>query len=293
VEQVFVRDNQAVVVGQPLLRIDSGPYTATLAQQAATVDARRADISAAADQIAQQRAVVEQSRAQLAGANANASYTAREAERYRILSAQGVETPEHAAQSRNQHDQAAATAKADAAAVRQAERQIATLQAQAGQSKAQLEAAQAQVDNAKLNLGDTLIRASIAGQIGDKTVQVGQFVQPGTRLMSIVPVTAIYLVANFKETQIGAMRVGQSAKVKIDALGGRLLDASVDSFSPGTGAQFALLPPENATGNFTKIVQRVPVRLRLTIPKDLQGRLLPGLSATVKVDTSKPPQERS
>jgi membrane fusion protein (multidrug efflux system) len=292
VEEVLVADNQIVAAGQPLLRIDARTYKATLAQQTATVDARRADIAAAADQIAQQQAAVDQSRAQLAGAQVNVAYTNGEAARYNTLSAQGVETLEHAAQVRNQHDQAAATARADIAALKQAERQITTLQAQGAQSKAQLEAAQAEVDTAKLNLGDTLIRAGIAGQVGDKTVRVGQYVQPGTRLMSVVPVDDVYLVANFKETQIGRMRVGQPATVKIDALGGRLLDATVDSFAPGTGAQFALLPPENATGNFTKIVQRVPVRLRLAVPKDLRGHLLPGLSATVKVDTSKPPRER-
>jgi membrane fusion protein (multidrug efflux system) len=106
--------------------------------------------------------------------------------------------------------------------------------------------------------------------------------------MSVVPVQDVYLVGNFKETQIGRMRVGQRAKVEIDAFG-RSIDAVLDSFAPGTGAQFALLPPENATGNFTKIVQRVPVRFRLLPPADLQGRILPGLSGTVTVDTTQAP----
>jgi membrane fusion protein (multidrug efflux system) len=107
--------------------------------------------------------------------------------------------------------------------------------------------------------------------------------------MSIVPVGDIYLVANFKETQIGRMQVGQRAVVKLDAFGGRKIDAVVDSFAPGTGAQFALLPPENATGNFTKIVQRVPVRFRVLTPSDLRDKILPGLSASISVDTSKAP----
>ena len=122
----------------------------------------------------------------------------------------------------------------------------------------------------------TVLRSSIAGRVGDRGVRVGQFVQPGARLMSIVPVSDVYLVANFKETQIARMKIGQHAAVKIDALGGKDIDAVVDSFSPGTGAQFALLPPENATGNFTKIVQRVPVRIRLQPPADLRDHLLPG-----------------
>ncbi len=292
VEQVFVSDNQPIQAGQPLLRIDADTYRAALDQQAAAVDARQADIVAAQRQIDQQAAAVEQRRAQLFGSAATSTYASGEAHRFDTLSAQGVETQERAAQATNQRDQALANLHADTAALKQAQRQIETLKAQAGQSRAQLEGAVAQLKSARINLGDTLIRAGISGRVGDKTVQVGQYVQPGTRLMSLVPMDAIYLVANFKETQIGLMRIGQPAKVKLDAFGGRAVDATVDSFSPGTGAQFALLPPENATGNFTKIVQRVPVRLRLHVPGDLRGRLLPGLSAAVSVDTSQPSERR-
>jgi membrane fusion protein (multidrug efflux system) len=148
-----------------------------------------------------------------------------------------------------------------------------------------LEVAKAASNTARLNLDDTIIRASIDGRIGDKTAQVGQFVQPGTRLMSVVPVQDVYLVANFKETQVRHMTVGQKATVKVDALGDQEISGVIDSFAPGTGAQFALLPPENATGNFIKIVQRVPVRIKLMPPKDVAPRLLPGLSASVDIDT--------
>ncbi len=163
------------------------------------------------------------------------------------------------------------------------------MQSQLLQSHAQLEAAQAVVSTAKLNLDDTLLRASVAGRVGDDTARLGQYVEPGTRLMSIVPIQDVYVVANFKETQIRRMRIGQPATVRVDALGDRLIDARVESFSPGTGAQFALLPPENATGNFIKIVQRVPVRLHLLPPADIAERLLPGLSVTVSVDTRQDP----
>ncbi|WP_158913131.1 HlyD family secretion protein [Caulobacter sp. S45] len=293
VEKVFVVDNQPVQAGQPLVQIDANTYRAALDQQAATVDARKADIVAADRQIDQQAATVDQRRAQLSGSTATTSYATGEAHRFETLSAQGVETQARAAQAVNQRDQALASQRADTAAVKAAERQIATLKAQAGQSRAQLENATAQLQSAQINLGDAMIRAGISGRVGDKTVQVGQYVQPGTRLMSLVPVKAIYLVANFKETQIGRMRIGQPAKVKIDAFGDRAIDATVESFSPGTGAQFALLPPENATGNFTKIVQRVPVRLRLHPPDDMHDRLLSGLSAAVSVDTSASPQSQT
>ena len=286
VDQVFVRDNQAVEAGQPLVHIDPRSYDAALAQQAAAIDERRADIAAAQRQVQQQEAAVAQAGSQLDGARANAVFAEREAERFKTLSAQGVETQERYAQAVNQRDQMQATLKADEHAVQVAERQAATLKAQIAQAQAQLEAAQAGARGAELNVGDTLLRASIAGRIGDRTVRVGQFVQPGVRLMSIVPVKDVYLVANFKETQIARMRVGQHATVKIDALDGKAIDAVIDSFAPGTGAQFALLPPENATGNFTKIVQRVPVRLKLLAPAEVRDRLLPGLSAAVKIDTS-------
>ena len=289
VEKVLVADNQIVKAGQPLVQIDGSTYQTALDQQTAAVNARQADIIAAQKQVAQQRAALDQAEATLSGAQATSDYARNEAARYRNLSAQGVETAERSAQAANQSDQATAQARANAAAVHQAHLQIATMQAQVGQADAQLRAAQAQVESAQINVNDTLLRASVAGRVGDRTVRVGQFVSPGTRLMDVVPVTDIYLVANFKETQIGRMRVGQAAIVKIDALQGRKIDAVIDSFAPGTGAQFALLPPENATGNFTKIVQRVPVRFRLNVRDEDRAVLLPGLSATVKVDTTKAP----
>jgi membrane fusion protein (multidrug efflux system) len=130
-----------------------------------------------------------------------------------------------------------------------------------------------------------LVRASIDGNVGDKTVRVGQFVQPGTAMMTVVPVQNIYLVANFKETQRSRMRAGQPATIKVDALGGKPLRGVVESFSPGTGAQFALFPPNNATGNFTKVVQRIPTRIRIDAGPEARKVLAPGLSATVSVDT--------
>jgi membrane fusion protein (multidrug efflux system) len=286
VDQVFVSEDQDVTAGQPLVRIDARSYDAALAQQAAAIDARAADIEAAQRQVAQQDAAVAEAQVRLSTARINAAYATGEAERYRKLSTEGVETSERSGQANNQRDQAIEQVKADEAAVAVAQRQGGALRAQITQARAQLEAAKAAARAANLNVGDTLIRASIDGRVGDKTVRVGQFVQPGARMMDIVPVQRVYLVANFKETQIGRMRVGQQASVKIDALGGRTIGAVVESFAPGTGAQFALLPPENATGNFIKIVQRVPVRLRLQAPDDLKGRLIPGLSASVKIDTT-------
>ena len=129
------------------------------------------------------------------------------------------------------------------------------------------------------------MRSSIAGRIGDRTVRVGQYVQVGTRLMTVVPIDRLYLTANFKETQIGLMRVGQPATIKVDALPGENIHGVVESFSPGTGSRFAQVPINNATGNFTKIVQRVPVRIHVDAGPEARRGLVPGLSVTVSVDT--------
>jgi membrane fusion protein (multidrug efflux system) len=285
IDQVYVTDNQMVKAGQPLVRIDVRNYRAALNQQTATVDARAADIAAVQNQITQQQAAVAQSRAQLAIAEANAAYTRAETARYQSLRDQGVETDERYAQVANQRDVAAAQEQSATANLEAAQKQILTLQSQVQQAKAQLEAAQAAVHTAQLNVDDTVINASIDGRVGDNGARVGQFVQPGTRLMTLVPVQDVYLVANYKETQIQRMRVGQPVQVHIDALGDGPIEGVVESFAPGTGAQFALLPPENATGNFTKIVQRVPVRIHLKVTPDVASRLLPGLSVTASVDT--------
>jgi membrane fusion protein, multidrug efflux system len=285
IDQIYVIDNQIVKAGDPLVRIDLRNYKALVSQQDATVDARAADIGAAESQITQQEASVEQSRAQLVGAQANAKFARDEADRYQGLRDQGVETDERYQQAVNERNQTAAAVLGAEAGIKVAERQLVTLQSQITQSKAQLEAAKASANTAKLNLDDTIVRASIDGRIGDKTAQVGQFVQAGTRLMSVVPVQEVYLVANYKETQVRHMKVGQKATVKVDAIGSQEISGVIQSFAPGTGAQFALLPPENATGNFIKIVQRVPVRIKLTPPKEIAERLVPGLSVSVEIDT--------
>lgn len=285
VAEVYVADNQAVSAGQPLVRLDSRLYQAVLGQATATIAARKADVARGQAQLLQQLANIAQARAQLQGARSSEAYAAEQVKRYEPLVASGAETDERLAELRNAHNQAAATFAADTAALQAAERQIAGTQAQIEQARAQLEAATANARQAQLDTQDTVVRSTLAGRVGDRAVRVGQYVQPGTRLMTIVPVQDIYLEANFKETQIGLMRAGQPATLHIDALPGTNLHGTVASFAPGTGSQFALLPAENATGNFTKIVQRVSVRIRLDAGQETRDVLLPGLSVTVRVDT--------
>ena len=285
VAEVYVTDNQAVSAGEPLVRLDSRQYQAILEQAKATIAARKADIERGAAELLQQQANIAQARAQLQGARSSEAHALEEVKRYEPLVATGAETNEKLADLRNSLSQAQSVVAADAAALQSAERQPATTQAQIDQARAQLEAAEANTREAQLDEQDTLVRSTLAGRVGDRTVRVGQYAQPGTRLMTIVPVQDIYLVANFKETQIGLMRPGQPATIRVDALSGTDLHGTVVSFSPGTGSQFALLPPQNATGNFTKIVQRLPVRIHLDTGDQTRAVLVPGLSVTVRVDT--------
>lgn len=285
VTDVYVGDNAPVKAGDPLVRLDGRQYQAALDQAQATVDARQADIQRAQAGILQQRAAIEQAKAQQLAAQISSRHAEDEVRRYGPLATSGAESSDQLSVLTSNRDQAQATLAADTAALDQAQARIADLNAQIAQAHAQLEAAQASARQSKLDLEDTVIRSSLPGRVGDRSVRVGQFAQPGTRMMTVVPVQGVYLTANFKETQIGLMRAGQHASVHVDALPDTELHGVVESFAPGTGAEFALLPPENATGNFTKIVQRVPVRIRLDIDDRTRQLLVPGLSVTVKVDT--------
>jgi membrane fusion protein (multidrug efflux system) len=285
VEQVLVADNQTVVAGQPLVRIDPRDPAAKLDQARALVDQGKAAIVAYDAQIAQQKATIIQAQAALAGSKAGAAYAAQQFDRYGPLAQSGAEPAERLDLLRQNRDQANAQAASAAAQVLAAQRQIETLKAQIGVAQAQIEQAEAQVRQAGADVEGSVVRASIGGRVGDRSVRPGQYVQPGLRLMTVVPVQALYLDANFKETQIGRMRPGQPVEIKVDALGSQKLKGVVESFAPGTGAQFALIPPSNATGNFTKIVQRVPVRIRLDAPASVRTVLVPGLSVEAAVDT--------
>ncbi len=153
--------------------------------------------------------------------------------------------------------------------------------------------ANAALDLARQDQTNTLVRAPIDGVVGDRQVEPGDYVQPGTRLLTVVPLDALYVIANFKETQTARMVVGQTASVEVDALPSRELKGRVESFAPGSGSQFSLLPFEPGTGNFTKIVQRVPVRIRFEAGQSVLARLRPGLSSTVTVQLSAPAAEQA
>ncbi|GGI53565.1 HlyD family secretion protein [Oxalicibacterium solurbis] len=285
VAEVYVKANQFVKKGDPLVRLDNRQYQALRDQAQATIDARNADLEKAKADLQQEQAQIDQAQAQAQIARINLKHARHEYERYVPLDVSGAATSEKLAELRNEKEQAEANLAAALAAVKSAQSHLAANSAQLLQAQAQIKEGEASLRQNELDLGDTIIYSAIDGRVGDDTVRVGQYAQPGTRMMSIVPVQQVYLVANFKETQIGRMRVGQPVEVHVDALPDLDLHGTVESFSPGTGAQFALLPPENATGNFTKIVQRVPVRVHLDADAKTRNLLLPGLSVTADVDT--------
>jgi membrane fusion protein (multidrug efflux system) len=209
VAEVLIADNQDVKVGQPLVRIDPRDYTAKVAQAKAQIAEAGAAVDSARASIQEQYATIEQSRAQLAAARAKAAHDAAEVARYRPLAASGAETRQQLAQLETTARQSAEDVRAQAAALLMQQRRIASFQAQIGQGEAQANGAQAQLSSANVDVNSTLIRASVTGRIGNRTVTVGQYATAGTRLMSVVPLDKLYVVANFKETQLGLMRIGQ------------------------------------------------------------------------------------
>ncbi len=266
-----VADNQEVARGAPLLDIDPTDYATHLA-------AARADLGSAL--AAARAATAGQAEAEAAAraAKIDADLAAREVERYTPLARSGAEPAEKLAQLTATRDRAVA-------ALAQARARIASVAAQASQLAAHSDAARVAEQSAGNDLAATHLVAPIAGRVASKALRVGQFVQPGQRLLTIVPTSDAYVLANFKETQVGLMRPGQPAEIRVDALPGVHFAGMVESITPGTGANFSLIPPQNATGNFTKIVQRVPVRIRILAGPVARRVLVPGLSVVVSVDT--------
>ncbi len=285
ITEVAVADNESVDAGQVLARIDDRDYRAELARCDADVASATADVHDAEAQVLQQSAKLTQGGAQIASASAQADYAHKEVDRFQNLIDTGAISMQKMQQAQADLKRATAAVDEAEASLEGARQQVTVLQAKREKAEAGLQHAEATREAARLRLSYTVVTATEAGVVGDRTVRVGQFVQSGTRLMTVVPVKGIYLVANFKETQLRHIRHGEPVQITLDAYPDDDLSGTVDSLSPGTGAQFALLPSENATGNFTKIVQRVPVKILLDQKSLADAELRPGLSATATVDT--------
>ncbi len=289
IKEVRVEENQQVAAGQVLIVVDDRDFAAKTAQAEAAVATQEAIVATYASRLGSQQAMIEQAAATVQSAEADLNRARLDYKRYTSLvtsdfaSRQRFETAD--ADSRKAE---AALGKARAALVAE-QSQLAVLGSQKREEEARLLQARAGQQLAKNDLDNTVVRAPVGGIAGNRAGRVGQYVKPGTQLLSLVPLPNVYITANFKETQLTHMRPGQSAEISVDAYPDQPLTGRIESFAPASGAQFSLLPPDNATGNFTKIVQRVPVRIALPAEGPLARLLRPGLSVTVTVDTRAEP----
>jgi membrane fusion protein, multidrug efflux system len=284
IAEVLVNDNQKVAAGQVLARIDDRDFRAALDQARADVAAADAAVRNLDAQLKLQQSVIDQGTADVAAAEANLQFAQEERARYDELMKSGSGTIQRAQQTDATLRASHAQAQHAQSGLMAAERKVDVLTTERAKAVAQLARSRAAERQAELNLSYTEITSPVAGTVGARALRVGQFVQAGTQLMAVVPLDAVYVVANFKETQLAHMRTGQPVEISIDSFHGRTLKGHVDSLSPASGLEFALLPPDNATGNFTKIVQRVPVKIVLD-DHGLTGLLRPGMSAVPTVDT--------
>lgn len=291
VASIPVKDNQRVKAGDVLIELEASDIKPKADQAAAAVDSRRAAVENARARLKLQGSMIAQASAGVQSARADADRARADARRYATLAERGIV-------SRQRQDLAQADiARADAGVARaqaalQAERdQVAVLTSVLGQAEADLKQAEAQLALAQADLANATIRAPFDGVVGNRTVQTGQFVRAGYQVMAVVPLPAVYVVANFKETQIEDMVVGQKAGIAVDALPGVTYAGEIESFAPASGSLFSLLPPENASGNFTKVVQRIPVRIRLAGSADELAKLRAGMSVGVTVDLRSAPRD--
>src|SRR5437763_3161608 len=285
IKEVRVKDNLPVAAGEVLFVIDDRDLAAKLTQAEAAVATAEAAVDTYESRLELQRAMIDQAKAEVAAAEAEKSRTERDYQRYKQLAASDYASRQRLETVQADDEKAAAALAQKRAAVTAALGTLRVLRAQRDEEKAKREQARAAVQLARNDLDNTVIRAPVAGIAGNRAGQVGQYVKPGTQLLSLVPLPRVYITANFKETQLTRIRPGQTAQISVDAYPDQPLQGRVESFAPGSGAQFSLLPPDNATGNFTKIVQRVPVRISVPADGPLARLLRPGLSVTVTVDT--------
>ncbi|GAC1046287.1 HlyD family secretion protein [Rhizobium sp. No.120] len=285
VQEVLVEDNQLVKAGQLLVRLDPSTYKTALDRAEAQVQQQQASLDNLHAQLTLQSSLIKQAEADLTAKKAASDFASVDAERYRNLANQSTGTEQNAQKALMADAQAKAAVDASAAGLSAARQQIDVLGTQIEQAESTLEGARLDAETARLSLGYTEIRSPIDGYVGNRAAQVGAFVSDGSYLLSVIPAKGLWVDANFKEDQLGVIKVGQTVDVVTDIYPGHPLQGRVSSISPATGATFSVIPPENATGNFTKIVQRVPVRIALNDDASQARTLRPGLSTTVTVDT--------
>ncbi len=284
VAEILVGDNERVRAGQPLIRLDDRDFRAAVDRAAAIVEARKATLDSLERKQALQQMAIRQAKADLDAKNAQAAFAKQDDQRYRDLAQTAAGSRQNAERASSLDLAAEASVMSSEAGLDAAKQQLVVLDADIAVAKADLTQAEADLHTAQLNLSYTDIRSPIDGYMGNRAAQVGGYVAGGAYLVTIIPAHDLWVDANFKESQLEHMAPGQAATIVADVLPNHVFHGRVLTIAPATGAVFSVIPPENATGNFTKIVQRVPVRIKLDDDPMLRG-LRPGLSANVGVDT--------
>ena len=285
IDQVLVTDNERVHAGQVLIQLDQRDYRAALDHAEAAVHARSAAADSLRAQYALQQSMIRQQEADLVAKKAHAIFAGEDASRYHMLAQTSYGSRQNEQRTSSLEQEAQSAVAAAQAGLEAARQQLKVLEAGIAEADAAVAQAQSDLRTAQLNLEYSEIRSPIEGYVGNRAAQVGAYATKGTYLISVTPAQGLWVDANFKEDQLSRMVPGQTASVVADLLPGHVFHGHVVSVAPGTGAVFSVIPPENATGNFTKIVQRVPVRIELDPGDAMLPALRPGLSTTVSVDT--------
>jgi membrane fusion protein (multidrug efflux system) len=281
---VQVGDNERVKAGQVLARIDDRDFKVALEQAKADVAAAQAAIASKYAQLDVQQAIIDAAKATLDVDTASSTFARQENKRYTDLASTGYGSVQNAQAAQSRDAGALAAIERDKANLASALKQVELLKAEIAQATAAASRANALQQQAELNLSYTTIVAPIDGVVGNRSLRAGQYVQAGTQLMSLVPVSGAYVIANFKETQLTHVLAGQAVDIDVDMFPGKPVHGHVDSLAPASGQEFALLPPDNATGNFTKVVQRIPVKIALDASS---VELRPGMSVIPTIQTQK------
>ncbi|HUA54615.1 MAG TPA: HlyD family secretion protein [Candidatus Sulfotelmatobacter sp.] len=289
VSTVAVGDYQRVKAGDLLVQIDDNDYRARVAQAEADVAGAEAAIENLKSHKAQQHDTIAEAEGAIQATAADVERTKLEAQRQRALVATTFGTQQRLEQAVADQKRFEATLSRSHAALEAQRREMAVLDTQESVLRAQLKAKRAMLELANIMLGYTRIAAPVDGMVGERQVRPGQYVRPGTEVISVVPLDTVWVVANYKETQLTRVRIGQPASITIDSFPGVTVTGHVDSVAPASGSQFSLLPPDNATGNFTKVVQRIPVKIVLDPGHPLMGVLRPGMSVIATIHTDSTP----
>ncbi|MDJ0035150.1 HlyD family secretion protein [Pantoea allii] len=284
IARINVKDNQQVAAGELLATLDDRDYQVALESAKADLQVSEAKLLSSQAQLEQQQSVIAQQKASVAASQATAQYAGQSAERYNRLYQRGTVAADEQQKASSAQRSASATVRQSEAALASAVKQVGVLQAAVRSSEADVAAATASVDQARLNLSYTRIVAPVAGMVGQRTVRLGAWVSAGTRLLAVVPLQHTYITANYLETQLKDVRPGQPVRIEVDALPDQVFTGHVDSIAPATGATFSAISPDNATGNYTKVVQRLPVKIVLDEGQPNLAQLRVGMSAVPEIN---------